>query len=629
MHWRGPVCTAFVFAVILAAEPAKAAVKADLSLGTTASESSDLRLKRGGEITADVLAHYSAALQFEASGKLRQALEHYLAVFKADPTNAELADHTAGIAMQFQGRPAAMKILEDAITANPHSPAPLLNLARFASTYPPEDLFEKDDRALKAVTEALTKFPQHAEVYETAVLLHLTQNERDKAIAVMDQAANQPSRDPQYWLATGRTAERVWPLGQAEFNLEYRQRVEPFFENALKHTTKADAEKVTLEVAQQYLLTNNPDRARQLCEKLSAEHNSLDARKLLYRLYGAAEQKDKALATLEQIVKQAPDDAEQRRLLANEYDKRKQPEKAIPHLEAAIQNGGGEIGDYVKLGWQLYETRKFEDMVRVGQRSARLFPDNPLVHYQLAIAHRSREEWGASVQHFAEAEQHASTAQTELLDHLFYYQYGVTLARMDRHEDAVSIYQKSINLAPKEKSEFAADVLFQYGVSLSHLNRNEEASAALEKSISLTPPERAEFIANTMNYLGYMWLEQGTHLDKAGELITKANELLPDQPAFIDSLGWFRYRKGDYPGALKELQRAEALLTKAPSTIKPADAEILEHIGLTHQALGDKVEALAYLERANALNTPDLKARKRIEEALKKLKSGKTDTEKK
>lgn len=565
---------------------AQAAVKADLSPGATAAETSDLRLLRDGEVTAEVLAHYSAALQFEASGKLRQALEHYLAVFKADPTNAELASHTAGIAMQFQGRESAMKILEDAVRANPRSPSPLLNLARFAITYPPEDLFVKDTRPATAITEALQKFPAHAEVYEAAVMFHLTHNERDKAVAIMEQAANQTSRDPQFWLDAGRVAERVWPLGQAEFSLEYRQRVAPFFENALKNVSKTNAEQITLEVARHYLLTNDPERARQLCEELSTEHDSLEARKLLYRLYGAAEQKDKALATLEQIVKQAPEDAEQRRLLANEYDKLKQPEKAIPHLEAAIQNGGGEIGDYVKLGWQLYQTQKYEDMVRVGRRSARLFPDHPLVHYQLAIAHRAREEWASSVKHFAEAEQYAASTQTELLDHLFYYQYGITLERMARYEDA---------------------------------------SRMLEKSITLTPREETKAAANTLNFLGYMWLEQGQRLDKAGEFILKANELLPDQPAYIDSLGWFRYKKGDYAAALKDLQRAESLL----ESVQPEDAEILEHIGLTHQALGDKTKALEYLERANALKTPDAKARKRIEDALQKLKNGKADTEKK
>lgn len=565
----------------------QAAAPADLSLGVKASDHSDLRLSPGGEVNADVLAHYSTALQFEASGKLRQALEHYLAVFKADPTNAELAGHTANIALQFQGRPAALKILGDAVQASPNSPAPLLNLARFCSTYPPEDLFEKDERPVQAVTEALQRFPSHAEVYDGAALLYLTLNEREKAVEVMNQAARQPSRDPQFWLATGRTAGRVWPLGQAEFQMEYRQRVAPFFENALKNVTKRDAERVTLEVAQHCVLTNDLDRARQLCEKLTAEHDSLEARKLLYRLYGAAEQKDKALATLEAIVKQAPEDAEQRRLLAIEYDKLKQPEKAIPQLEAAIQNGGGEIGDYVKLGWQLYQTQQFESMVRLGQRSVRLFPDHPLVHYQLAIGHRSREDWAASVKHFAEAEKHAASTQAELLDYLFYYQYGITLERMARFEDS---------------------------------------SRMLEKSITLTPREEPKAAANTMNFLGYMWLEQNTKLDKAGELITKANELLPETPAYIDSLGWFHYKKGNYPTALKELQRAEALLVP----IAPEDAEILEHIGLTHQALGDKSKALDYLERANALNTPEPKARKRIEDALKKLQGGgKTDTEKK
>ena len=78
-----------------------AAVISDLSLGITATTNSDLRLTSEGEITADVLAHYGAALQLEAAGKNRQALEHYLAVFKADPTNAGLAEHTAGLVMQL------------------------------------------------------------------------------------------------------------------------------------------------------------------------------------------------------------------------------------------------------------------------------------------------------------------------------------------------------------------------------------------------------------------------------------------------------------------------------------------------------------------------------------------------
>ena len=243
----------------------------------------------------------------------------------------------------------------------------------------------------------------------------------------------------------------------------------------------------------------------------------------------------------------------------------------------------------MRLGWQLYQTRQYENMVRLGQRSVRLFPDHPLVHYQLAIAHRAREEWAPSVKHFAEAEQLAGTTQTELLDYLFYYQYGITLERLQRYEDAARL---------------------------------------LEKSITFTPREEAQSAANTMNFLGYMWLEQNTRLDKAGELISKANELLPNQPAYIDSLGWFHYRKGDFKEALRELKRAEVLIRESEQGMQPEDAEILEHIGLTHLALGDKASALAYLTEANNLKTPDAKARARIEQGLKKAagtESPKTD----
>lgn len=553
--------------------------EADLSLGRLSPAKSDLQLTPRGAANAGALAHYSAALQFESAGKLRLALDHYLAVFKADPTNADLASHTAGLAMQFQGRDAALKILEEAVAANPDAPEPLLNLARFCSTYPPEDLFAKDDRAWKAVTTALEKFPRHAPVYETAVMFHLTQNKRDEAVKVMEQAARQTSADPRFWLDLGNVAERVWPLGQSELRPEHLARVTPFFETALKHVTKTDAEQITLEVARHFLMTNDLARSQQLCEELAARYNSLSARKLLFRMYEAAQQQDKALSMLEQVVKQAPEDVEHQRLLARAFEKQEKPEKAIPHYQAAIQHGGGELADYVALGWQFWQTRQHEQMVRVGERAVKLFPDHPLVHYQLAIGTRAREQYDKSAAHFAEAEDLAAGAQAEMLDHTFYYQYGITLEHLDRHDDAARV---------------------------------------LQKSITLTPPEKSDFAANTMNFLGYMWLEQGANLDKAGELIQRANQIVPDNPAYVDSLGWFHFKKGDFAKALTELQRAAALIPE----LQPEDAEILEHIGLAHEQLGDKPKAREVLERAAALKTPDPRMRKRIEETLKRLQGG-------
>jgi tetratricopeptide (TPR) repeat protein len=565
--------------------PLHAASDADMSLGRLPPPKSDLLLTPRGAANADAMAHYSAALQFETAGKLRQALEHYRAVFKADPTNAELASHTAGIALQFEGREAALKILDEAIQANPGSPEPLLNLARFASTYPPEDVFEKDDRAAKAVSTALEKFPRHAAVYEAAVMHHLTQNKRDAAIAVMEQSAKQDSKDPRFWLDLATTAERVWPLGQIEQRTQHLAKVAPFFDKALAFVTPANAEDIQLEVAQHYLLTNELTRSRELCEKLVKEHNSLQARKVLFRMCEASGEGEKSLAMLEAITKQGPDEIDHLRVLAREYEKRDKPDKAIPPLEAAIQQGSGEVNDYLFLGSLLWQTRQFDRMGLVGERAVKIFPEQPLTHFQLALSCRARELHEKAAKHFADAEQLAAASQSELLDHTFYYQYGSTLE---------------------------------------HLGRFDDASRMLEKSITLTPREKSEAAANTMNFLGYMWLEQGKDLAKAGELIAKANELSPDNAAYIDSLGWFHFKKGDFAKALAEFQRAEKLIPE----IQSEDAEILEHIAVTHKQLGDTKTALDYLERAHALKTPFTKIRERIEKTLKQWK-GLGDTEKK
>lgn len=551
---------------------ATSGARADMSLAQPVA-AADLQLAPGGAAVADSLAHYTSALQFESAGKLREALDHYLKAFEADPANPELSMHTAELAYSFQGREAAVELLDKALKFNPNDPAPYINLARFCATYASDDPFSKD-RVTEVLEEALKRFPKTAHVYGAATLMYLARGARDAAVKALEQAAKQDVPDPQFWLSVGRAAQQVWPLGQAEVRTEHTGRVNPYFENALRRAAGARAEAVKLDVAQFFLLTNQLERARDLCEKVVAEHGSLQARKLLHRLYDAFDQKDKALATLEKIVEEAPADVEQRKLLASTYETRQEFDKAIPHREAAIKIGGGQAEDYLELGELLLGTRNFEKLVHLAQRSIQLFPENAMFHVQAALAYRSLQQWDKAIDAFAEAAELAETTQSEVLNHRFYFQYGITLERGGRHDEAGRIFEKSITLTPKEDLEDAA---------------------------------------STMNYLGYMWLELDRHLDKAGELIQKANELQPGNAAYIDSLGWWHYKKGEYAKALADLQHAESLI-KDP---QPDDAEIIQHIAEAYVKLGDKAKAREYFTKASALQPTDPKVKKRIEDGLK------------
>ena len=88
--------------------------------------------------------------------------------------------------------------------------------------------------------------------------------------------------------------------------------------------------------------------------------------------------------------------------------------------------------------------------------------------------------------------------------------------------------------------------------------------------------------ADAMNALGYTLADQTNRHEEALELIEKALTIKPDEPAFIDSLGWVQYR-------LKNFEMALTYLRQAFERFR--NDEIAAHLGEVLWVVGDKVEA--------------------------------------
>ena len=102
------------------------------------------------------------------------------------------------------------------------------------------------------------------------------------------------------------------------------------------------------------------------------------------------------------------------------------------------------------------------------------------------------------------------------------------------------------------------------------------------------PPNRRN--ANALNYLGYMLAVRGEQLDEAIRLVRRALDAEPDNGAYLDSLGWAHFRKGDLDEAEKYLVAAAAKL--------PENSEIQDHLGDLHARKGRLPEAIAAWTRA-------------------------------
>ena len=136
-----------------------------------------------------------------------------------------------------------------------------------------------------------------------------------------------------------------------------------------------------------------------------------------------------------------------------------------------------------------------------------------------------------------------------------------------------------------ERSGARRDLVFARAAALERLDRFEESEELFRTMVEVEPDD-----ANAANYLGYMWANRGVNLEEALDLITRAVAADPENPAYLDSLGWVYYRLGDQEQARYWLERAIDLGGGV------GDGTILCHLGEVLIASGEPGEGRRYLQ---------------------------------
>ncbi len=186
---------------------------------------------------------------------------------------------------------------------------------------------------------------------------------------------------------------------------------------------------------------------------------------------------------------------------------------------------------------------------------------------------------------------------------------GLALQQLHRYDEAVGVFKEALGLAPGEPFRYVlliqgysaagrhkdaldaaeqarlkfpqdAAVLYQLGAALDRAGRRAESEKVFRDVIAHDPLD-----ASALNYLGYMLAEQGRSLDEAVTLIQRALKLEPDNPSFLDSLGWTYVQQG-------QLDLADTPLTAAATKL-PRNSVIQEHLGDLRQRQERHADAIA------------------------------------
>ena len=115
----------------------------------------------------------------------------------------------------------------------------------------------------------------------------------------------------------------------------------------------------------------------------------------------------------------------------------------------------------------------------------------------------------------------------------------------------------------------------------------DAAEKELRKLVSEDPLN-----ANALNSLSYMFADRGLRLDEAIELAQRAVTIDPENPAYLDTLGWALFKQGRVDDAAAPMEKAAASL-RGNSVIQDHHGDVLSKRGRTAEAIAAWERALA------------------------------------
>ena len=148
------------------------------------------------------------------------------------------------------------------------------------------------------------------------------------------------------------------------------------------------------------------------------------------------------------------------------------------------------------------------------------------------------------------------------------------------------LYDESLEVLTDGLNQYNDDTTLLYSRALvaEKLGKTEEFEADLKTVIEVQPDN-----SYALNALGYFLVDRNERLSEAEGYLEKAYELMPDDAAITDSLGWLYYRQGRYADSIELLQKAYDML---------ADTEIAAHLGEVLWVSGDQAKATKVWEDA-------------------------------
>jgi len=472
---------------------------------------------------------------------------------------------------------------------------------------------KKFDSAQKILQSAIHRFPDNLESYGLLAAIFYSQHQMDKAEQVYKKIIELDPTDLEsryglitLYLAMGKELkvaeeyEKIMQLGYGTPEMEIRvgdiYLKNRLFEKAERifigfFNENPDDERAYLGMAKFYLTrqdtTSGIDWYRKGLTKDPSFETCLEE---LTDLYIHQKKWDDAILLLKQIIARDISKIENYLRLGELYYQQKDTLKAIEEFSHVIERFPDDFRPYFSLGSIYYQRNLSESAEQYLKKAIEINKDfsRGWILLGFLYLHNQRTE---------DAESHFKQAVELFPDHPdINFFLGSVLNQRRKTDEAVPYLEKCLKLQPDYVDAIGTLAMIYDEKKIYH-----KSDSLYQVALKERPNDPL-----LMNNYSYSLSVRGIKLDEAKAMAQKAVAADSTNGAYLDTLGWIYFKKGDYHQALEYILQA----------VKYRDnsAEVMEHLGDVYERLNDLENARIYWQKALELDGSRTELQKKLGE---------------
>jgi len=271
---------------------------------------------------------------------------------------------------------------------------------------------------------------------------------------------------------------------------------------------------------------------------------------------------------------------------------------------------------HLKLG-MLYELVGKPDLaVKQYENAIQLTPDDTIlkervvdVYIQQGFKADQRGNYELSKSQFTQARDKLKQLISQIKLARLWLKDGLLCELLGEPFPALESYNKAISLDPEETDAYirSSRIYCAMGEVDERAGYPEAAKTnylkASELMLKVVPSRKSK--SELLNFTAYVLALSGEKIDFAEKLVKEALKGNENNSAYIDTLGWILFKKGNIDGALEKILHANDLVGEDPV--------ILDHLGDVYFELGQQEKAREMWKNSLRLDSKNNSVKKKLE----------------